>query len=259
MTRDGAQARVLRALLALLAVGPLLVLPVRAVADVWRAPALVPQSWGLRGWRIALSSGNDAVGALATSLLVAALTTAVAVVLAWPAARVLGRDGFRAHPVAFTVLAAPLLVSPFATGTGLAEWFLRVGLADSVAGLVLAHLVYVLPYVVLLLAPAFSPAVADLEEVADSLGARPRLRLRVVTAPAVRAPLAAAALLGFLVSFSQYGTSLAVGGGLPTLPIVLLPFVGRDPQVASALALLFLGPVLVALGATARARSAASG
>jgi putative spermidine/putrescine transport system permease protein len=71
-------------------------------------------------------------------------------------------------------------------------------------------------------------------------------RLRTVTVPAVAPALAVAGLLGFVVSWSQYGTSLAVGAGRPMLPLVLLPFVGRDGQIAAALSLLFLLPPLLA-------------
>ncbi len=62
-----------------------------------------------------------------------------------------------------------------------------------------------------------------------------------------------AALVGFLVSWSDYGTTLAVGGGRLTLPLILLPFVGPDPQVAAAVALVFLVPPLLALLVVARA------
>ena len=153
------------------------------------------------------------------------------------------------------LLALPLVVPPYATGTGLAEWFLRLGLADTHAGLVLAHLVYALPYVVLVLAPAFEAGVAELEEAARTLGAGPARRLTLVTVPTVGPALAGATLLAFLVSWSQYGASLAVGGGLPMLPLVLVPFVGTDPQVAAALALLFLVPAVAALAVAARAAS----
>ena len=60
--------------------------------------------------------------------------------------------------------------------------------------------------------------------------------------------LAVAALLGFLVSWSQYGLSLAVGGGTPMLPLLLVPYIASDPQVASVLALVFLAPALLAAG-----------
>lgn len=232
---------------------PFVALVVRALADAWRAPALVPQQLGLRGFAYAFSPAAGAGEALLNSLLVAAATTLVALVIGWPVARLLGEGALERPAPVFLLLAAPLLVSQFATGTGLTAWIIRLNLSDTLPGLVAAHLVYVLPYVVLLLAPGFGPEVTRLEEAARTLGAGPLRRLVLVTVPAVRPALAAASLLGFLVSLGQYGTSLAVGGGLPMLPLVLLPFVQTDPQLAAALALLFLAPAVLALAAATRA------
>ncbi len=111
----------------------------------------------------------------------------------------------------------------------------------------MAHLIPVLPYVLLILATGFGPDVRALEEAAAVHGAGRVRRLVVVTLPAVAPVLAVAALLGFLVSWSQYGLSLAVGGGTPMLPLLLVPFVGSDPQVAAALSLVFLAPALLAV------------
>jgi putative spermidine/putrescine transport system permease protein len=229
---------------------PLAVLPVQAVADEWRAPARLPGRLGTRGLQAAV--GGGAGGALVNSLEVAVAATALALLLGWPAARVLGDRRLRRPTPVLVLLAMPLLVPAYATGTGLAEWFLRLGLVGRL-GLVLAHLTVVLPYVVLVLAPGFGERLAELEEMAATAGLGPARRLALVTVPAVRPTLAAAGLLGFLVSWSQYGLSLAVGGGLPMLPIVLLPFVGTDPQVAAALSLLFLAPAVAALALAARA------
>lgn len=230
-----------------LVVAPLGALVVRAAADVWRAPAVVPQGFGARGLAYVFSRGAGAGDALVNSVTVAVLATVIALVVGWPAARVLGeRRLVRSWPVLF-LFALPLLVPGYATGTGLAAWFIRLGLADSRTGLVLAHLVYVLPYVVLLLAPGFGAEVVEREEAAAVLGAGRVRRLAFVTIPAVGPVLATAGLLGFLVSLSQYGTSLAVGGGTPMLPLILVPFVQTDPQVAATLAMLFLVPALAAL------------
>lgn len=244
-------ARRLAAAAAALLLAPLLILPVRALADVWRAPALWPQQWGLRGLEALTSPMTSAGTATVNSLLVALSTTLLALVLGWPAARTLAVRT-RGRAVLLVVIATPLLVPPFAVGTGMATWFLRVGLADRLPALVAAHLVYVLPYVVLLLLAGFTRPVAELEEAAAVLGAGRLARLRTVTVPAVAPALAVAALLGFVVSWSQYGTSLAVGGGRPLLPLVLLPFVGRDGQVAAALSLVFLLPPLLATVLAAR-------
>lgn len=234
-------------------VAPLAILVVRAAADVWRAPAILPQRWGVRAFDYVSSGSAGTLRALVTSVVVALVTTALAVAIGWPAARALAQRRGRWFGLAVTLVALPLLVPEFATGTGLAAWFIRLGLADTTTGLVLAHLVYVLPYVVLLLAPGFLPEVTELEEAAGAHGADRWQRLWYVTVPAVRAPLAAAALLGFLVSLSQYGTSLAVGGGKPTLPLLLVPFVQTDQQIAAALGIVFLVPALAALALAVRA------
>jgi putative spermidine/putrescine transport system permease protein len=237
--------RAAAAVLAAVVAAPLLVLPLQAAADAWRAPALVPQRLGTRGLQVAIT--GQAGAALGNSLLVALATTALALLLGWPAARVLAGRRLRHPTTLLLLLAMPLLVPAYATGTGLAEWFIRLGLAGTRLGLVLAHLTMVLPYVVLVLAASFGERLVDLEEMGRTMGLGPPRRLLLVTLPAVRPTLAAASLLGFLVSWSQYGLSLAVGGGLPTLPLVLLPFVRTDPQAAATLTLLFLVPAIAAL------------
>ena len=237
--------------LATLYAAPFALLVVRAAADVWRYPAITPQRLGTRGLGYVLSASGGAWPALRNSLLVALVTTALALVPAWSASRVLAHGAPRIRAGVLVLVALPLLVPPLAVGHGLSIWLLRWGLADSLAGLVVAHLVYVLPYVTLLLAAGFTGRITRVEEAAATLGAGPASRLWHVTVPAVAPALAFALLVGFLVSWSQYGTSLAVAGATPLLPLVLVPFTHHDPQVASALALLFLGPPLLALAAAA--------
>lgn len=230
---------------------PLLALVLRAFADEWRAPALLPQRLGLRGVRTAL--GADTGSAFVNSAQVALFTVAIALLIAWPAARVLGERRLRHPAPVFLLLAMPLLVPSYAVGTGLTEWFIRLGLDGTIPGLVAAHLTAVLPYVTLVLLSGFGPRLRAIEEMGSVSGLSPLRRLRLVTIPAAAPTVAAAALLGFLVSWSDYGSSLALGAGRPMLPVVLLPFVGSDPQVAATLALLFLAPAIAALILTVRA------
>jgi putative spermidine/putrescine transport system permease protein len=236
---------------ALLFAVPLAALVVRALADEWRAPALLPQAIGIRGFEVAFGGGTAST-ALATSLLVACASTMIALALGWPAARVLGERRLRRPGLMFVLLAMPILVPPYAIGSGLTEWFLRLGLAGTVVGLVLAHLVVVLPYVVVVLLSGFGSRLTELEEMAQTFGAGSVARFTWVTVPSIRPTVAAAVLIGFLVSWSQYGSSLAVGAGRPLLPVLLVPFVGTDPQVAATLGLLFLAPAVFALVAAIR-------
>jgi len=237
--------------LAALFVLPLAVLALQAVADSWSAPGVLPDNLGTRGFDVALRSGR-AGEALANSIVIALATTVVALVIAWPAARAIGMR-FQPPPTVFVVaLALPLLMPSYLAGFGLTEWFIRLGIDGTLVGVVLSHVTFALPYAVLILISGFGRELNSLEEMAAASGVGPLERLRWVTLPSLRPTLAIAALLAFLVSWSQYGTSLAIGGGLPTLPVAMLPFVRTDPQVAAAMAILFLAPCVVALAVVAR-------
>lgn len=247
MAEGGRGGRLLVAALAVAAVAPLATLVLRAAGDEWRSPAPLPQRYGTRGVREAFADAPGAVEAILNSLAVGVAATLLALVLAWPAARVIGERRLRRPGLVWLLLGLPVLVPPFATGSGLTEWFIRLGLADTLPGLVIAHLVPVVPYVVLILAGGFGPELRDLEEAAAVHGAGRARRLVDVTLPALAPVVAVAALLGFLVSWSQYGLSLAVGGGTPMLPLLLVPYVSADPQVAAVLALVFLAPAVAAV------------
>ena len=250
---DRAQHRTpLVALLAVAAVLPILTLALRALADVWRAPAILPQQLGLRGVRYALSTGAGVPEAIVNGLAIAFLATAGALVLGWPAARALAAASRRVRRTLTIAIALPLLVPQFAAGAGLAEWFIRLGVSDTLLAVAIAHLIYTLPYVVIVLAGAFSSELLELEEAAATVGAGPLRRLLLASLPASRVPLAIAALLALLVSWSQYGTTLAIGGATTTLPVMLVPFAQSDPQIAATLSLLFLAPALLALVALMR-------
>jgi putative spermidine/putrescine transport system permease protein len=92
------------------------------------------------------------------------------------------------------------------------------------------------------------------EDQARSLGASPLQVLRHVTLPAILPGLLTGALFAFLVSWSQYLLTLAIGGGrVQTLPLVLYGYAnsGRN-DLAGAIAIVYILPGLAILLVTAR-------
>lgn len=250
--RERSRGRLLAVVLVALFALPLAAVVIRAFADAWRAPALVPQELGTRGFDVAFGAAD----AIFLSLAVAALTTALCLALAWPAARVLGLRRLPRNGLVALAIAMSLLMPQYLAGFGLTEWFIRLGLDGTLVGLVAVHVLFSLPYAILILLSGFTAEVTSLEEMAASAGADRLQRLRWVTLPSLAPALAAAGLLSFLASWSQYGSSLAVGGGRSTLPIVMLPFVRNDPQVAAAFAIVFIVPAVLALLVAARSQRA---
>ena len=137
---------------------------------------------------------------------------------------------------------------------GLQVFFIRYGLSDTVAGVILVQLIPTVPYAATILAAAFSRLDVDLERQARSLGAGPWKTAVFVTIPTLRPAIAVAALLAFLISWSEYVLTLIVGGGqVKTLPLLLFAAIGSsDTSAAAVLALLVIGPPLILVAASAR-------
>ncbi len=233
---------------------PLLPLAIWSVAHGWRFPAIWPAEWSLKAWAFALSPASGVLQSLGTTTLVAAATTVLAALVGVPAGRALGLYRFRGKGLVLLLLVAPAILPGIAVALGLHGIFLRLGLTGTIPGVVLAHLIPVLPYMTLVMAAVFAGFDTDAEDQARSLGARPMQVFAHVTLPAILPGLLTGALFAFLVSWSQYLLTLSIGGGkVQTLPLVLFSFAtsGRN-DVTGAVAMIYILPGLVALALTAR-------
>ncbi|PYE81403.1 ABC transporter permease [Pseudoroseicyclus aestuarii] len=254
---------VLTAALVLGLLAPLVPLALWSVGRGWFYPALLPD-FTLAPWEQVLSARSGVPAALAASAGIAAAAVALALVLGVPAGRALGLTRIRGRALIELALLAPALVPGLAVALGLHGIFLRLGLTGTAAGVVLAHLVPVLPYVVLVMAGVFAGFDPRLEDQARSLGASPLQVALHVTLPAIWPGLLAAAFFGFLVSWSQYILTLSIGSGrVVTLPLLLYAqaSAGRS-DLAGAVAMIGLLPGLAAMlvlhrGLTGRAPGAA--
>ncbi len=228
----------------LLTLLPFAYLLLQSFALRWYFPALLPQEWTGRGWASALAPGTRLLEAAWGSVSTAALSALIGTLVALPAARLLARAPRAALRV---LLLAPLVVPAFAALLGVQVVFLRLGLAGTRAGVVLAHLIPVVPYAVTLLTATFETHDERLEAQARSLGARRAQVLWFVTLPVLRAGVGVAFGLAFLVSWSEYLLTLTVGGGrVLTLPVLLLASAqGGDAALTAALAFVYVAPPLL--------------
>jgi putative spermidine/putrescine transport system permease protein len=240
-----------------MAVIPLALLVLWSLARAWFWPALLPREWSLRAWEYVISPSTDVFNAVSLSVGIAISVTLFALMVALPAARALALYEFRGKRLMLFALLLPVLSPPLAATMGMHAIFLRYRLTDTVIGVVLAHLVPAVPYTTLMLAGSFSRLDPDLESQARTLGAS-RLKVwRHVTIPAILPGLAVAASFAFLISLSQYLTTLLIGGGrIITLPLSLVAFQrSGDEAVTAALSIVFLVSGLTVLGMVARLMS----
>jgi putative spermidine/putrescine transport system permease protein len=240
--------------LAIALILPFLPLAIWSVAHGWRFPDLLPRETSTKAWTYAFSSTAGVLESFALTTFIALTTTLLAALIGVPAGRALGLYRFKGKRLVTLLLLAPAILPGLAVVFGLHGIFLRLGLTGTVSGVILAHLIPVLPYMTLVMAAVFANFDPAFEDQARSLGASPLQTFRHVTLPAILPGLLTGALFSFLVSWSQYLLTLAIGGGrVETLPLLLFSFVasGRN-DVTGAIALLYILPGLVILLVTAR-------
>ena len=177
-----------------------------SLVGVWTFPSLLPQSWALEAW-LQVRASITAL-ALSAALGVAAALTSLLLVLLWLEAAP-PRWDTRVMPLVL----APLVVPGLLLMAGLYTLALRLRLDGTFAGLAWVHTLVALPYVFVVLAPAWRSFDRRYEWAALALG---RSRAAVwwhVKAPLLAAPIAAALAVGFAVSVAQYLPTQFVGAG----------------------------------------------
>jgi putative spermidine/putrescine transport system permease protein len=183
------------------------------------------------------------IQAFLTSLLVAACSTVLALMLGLPAAYALARYRIPLRSVIETVLMLPLVLPALVLSIALTLWFSRIGFTAGTPRLVLAHLVLCTPYVIRVALPVLQRLDVALEEAAQNLGASPVSTFLLVTLPAIRPGAIAAAVLAFIISFDELDLAIFLADPRsPTLPVVVYSSVqlGIDPTIGAVSAMLVL-------------------
>ncbi len=237
---------VLAALASVWLLVPLVPLLVWAFADRWSAPAALPQVWGLQAWREVSTGGLGS--AFLRSCLLGLTVAAIATPLGAMAGRAIGWRETRRPGLVAVILLLPVLLPPFAVAMGLDVLALRLRIPGPVA-VVAVLVVFALPYCAYTMAAGYAALDPGIEEQARSLGADPRLARRRATLPALTGSLTVAAVLAFLVGWSDYVVILLLGGGQwVTVPILLGATAsgsGNEPAVAVLAIASALPPVLL--------------
>jgi trehalose transport system permease protein len=207
-------------------------------------PALWVSEPTLRFWRRVVERG-DLWAPLAKSFTVACLTTAAAVAVAAPAAYVLSRVPARVRYPVMLALLVTRMFPEFAVGISVATRFARLGLVDSYAGLVLAHLIGALPFIAWILVGTFEGVPPVLEEAAAVDGASRLRTLTRVIAPAAAPGIAVAALFVWLYSWNEFLYARLLTTSENTLPLQVFQAIDRGArQQMAAVAVVLVLPIL---------------
>jgi thiamine transport system permease protein len=208
---------------------------VDAFADVFRTSSLRGAAW--------------------FTLWQAAVSTALTVVIAFPAASLVGRFEFRGRRAFLAALTVPFVMPTVVVGAAFLALLgpdgpLGIDLRRTVPAILIAHVFYNYAVVVRTVGGRWANLDPATTEAARMLGAGPWQAFRSITLPQLAPSIRAAASIVFLFTFTSFGVVLLLGGfGINTIEVLIFreATVNLDLAVAAALALLQLIGIVGAL------------
>ena len=203
-------------------------------------------------WFFKAFANADLRRAATNSVIVAAAATPISTLFAVPAALAFERGRyFPGRPAGEALIALPLVAPEIVTAIATLIFFEAIGLRAGLINIILAHIVFCIPFAVLPIRARLREMPRDIEDAARDLYAGRWQVFRLVTLPLLMPAVIAGATLAFVVSLDDFLITLMVAqAGATTLPVYLYGMlrVGVTPEAnAAATILLFVSVAAVTL------------
>jgi putative spermidine/putrescine transport system permease protein len=205
-----------------------------------------PRGFSLR-WYRALWESEVWGDSFRLSVLLTAVVTPLSLIIGTLAAYALVRYPFPGKGLVETLVMAPLVMPQIVLGIALLNYFSLLGLIDSLAGLMLGHLVVTLPFTVRLVSISVHNLDPALERAAQNLGATPLQTFWRVTLPLLRPGIVAGGIFAAIISFGELAVTLLIAGArTTTLPLRIFNYTeyNFDPTI-NAVSTIFVVLALV--------------
>lgn len=184
----------------------LLALALGSLAGLWPFPSMLPTQWTTGAWQSVWQSRET----LSTTLTLGLASASLALVWSVAWFELLPRAWEpRLRPLLYLTLLMPGVLWVL----GMHALSLGTGLDGRWLGLLWAHLLMALPYVMLALSPSYPVFDARYAQLSASLGRDRWSFLVAVKWPLLKSALASAFAIGFAVSVAQYLPTLYIGAG----------------------------------------------
>ncbi|MCF4099222.1 ABC transporter permease [Maritalea mediterranea] len=170
-------------------------------------------------WFVALWENDAIVRAFQTSLTLGLLTAIISTTIGVLASLALVRYDFPGKNSISTLLIAPILVPEVVLAVSLLLFLQMLNVPKSFFLLLMGHVIFTLPFVVLVVQARLVAVKKDYEEAARSLGASPIQAFFQITLPLIMPAVMAGGLFAFTISFDDItGTLFWKPGGVETVP-----------------------------------------
>lgn len=246
MSRNGPLALAYHTIFVIFVLAPILVVCV--VAFTPEGYLSLPTNGPSLRWFKAIGRYPEFISAFWQSLWLAALSSTCAIGFAVPAAIAIARHRFPGREAFTALFMSPLMIPHVVLGVAFLRFFTQIGLGGTFSGLLLSHIVIVLPFALRLVLATAVGMDRALEHAAISLGASGLTVFRRVTLPLILPGVASGWVLAFINSFDEVTMTVFIASpSTVTLPVRMFLYIqdNIDPLVTSVSACVIAITVLV--------------
>lgn len=183
------------------------------------------------------------------SLTIAVGAGLTATVLATAAAVAMVRGGnFRGKALSFGLISIPIMVPEIVTAVATLIFFTTIGIKLGYASILIAHIVFCIPFAYLPIAARLQGIEASFEEAAQDLYATRWQAFRHVLMPMLAPGILSGFLLAFIISLDDFIiTNFIKGAGIETLPTAIFGSVkqGIKPNIMALSTLMLAFSIII--------------
>ena len=194
-------------------------------------------------WYAEMLRDSTLMSALSTTLIVGVLSALISCVIGTAAA--IGIHGFRKKKLRNfinTVTNLPMVSSELVIGVSLMMLFIVLRIPSGILTMLLAHITFNIPYVILSVTPKLIQLDNNLYEAAVDLGARPWEAFKKVVLPEIMPGIITGLLMAFTLSIDDFVISFfTTGNGVSNLSIYVYTTAKRlNPKINALSTVMFL-------------------
>jgi len=201
-------------------------------------------------WYIELLKDQEILKALYYTVLVAVLSSAISTFIGTFAAIGIYNMNLFSRKIVLNINYLPVLNPDIVTAVSLMTLFRFVNLELGFLTMLLAHVAFSVPYVVLSVLPKLKQMNKHLAEAAMDLGATPMYALRKVIIPEIMPGIVTGALIAFTLSIDDFVISFFnTGSGVTNLSITVYSMARRgiNPEINALSTLMFISVLVLLL------------
>ncbi|WP_297130474.1 ABC transporter permease [Terrisporobacter sp.] len=226
---------------------PLLNIIIWSFTERWPWPNVFPENYSLRGFKEIFGRKGEMIQLFMSSIMLSMIVAILSVIIGLMSARAFVFYNFKGKNQIYFASILPFLIPCTVFAMGIHVTFIKLGLSNTILGVIIVHLIYSLPYATRLLVDGTEAVGQKLEEQAKVLGANTFQAFTKVTLPILSPVILSALSMSYIVSFSQYFLTLLIGGGkIKTFTIVMFPYIsGGDRNIVASYTIVFLGITMI--------------